>query len=215
MFRVLPLALLVLAFAFSAEPPEATLALPAGWTSGGADVAVEIRLPERGGILARFTVPPPAGDSISVPLPPPALALPLGTVFDVVVSPDGEPVSGAFRLEAGARGPRAAPVPAPDILQILSALAYPNPANPLTQDVTLAFTLNEPAEIEISVYDWSGASVGTVFRGSAPAGENQVRWAGQAEDGRRLANGVYLVRIVAVSGTRREPVVLRVALWNE
>ena len=37
----------------------------------------------------------------------------------------------------------------------------------------------------------------------------------QTEDGRALGNGVYLVRIVVDDGSRQEPRVLKVAIWNE
>jgi flagellar hook assembly protein FlgD len=107
--------------------------------------------------------------------------------------------------------------PAADPLgpEITSASAYPNPFNPLAQTVTLAFTLSQAADVTIRAYDWGGGFVGSVFDGPGNAGANLIPWDGRAEDGTRLANGVYLLRVEAGVGTGRDREVLRVAVWND
>ena len=57
--------------------------------------------------------------------------------------------------------------------------------------------------------------VDRVFRGPLPAGLNTVDWGGQTEDGRKLGNGVYLLRVIAAVSARQESVVLKLAVWND
>jgi hypothetical protein len=226
MRKGLPLALLTLwaagpLGAAGPEPPLVVLPMPPGATALPVDLVAEFRRddgdsPGEARLLARVPVEGVVGEEIRIALPPEVAALPAGARFRVLLPGlpvNGNPHGGAFLLESTELGLRV--LPAPDILQVEDAIAYPNPFNPLVEDVTLSFSLTELAEITVRIFDWSGNAVGTVFRGSGQTGANQVRWSGQAEDGRRLANGVYLVRIEAASGTRREPVVLRVALWND
>jgi flagellar hook capping protein FlgD len=103
----------------------------------------------------------------------------------------------------------------PIALMISNATAYPNPFNPFTDDATLSVTLSEDADMTITAYDWDGKFVATVFKGPWIIGVNQTLWSGQTEDGRKLGNGVYFLRVVARSGTRQEEQVLKVAVWNE
>jgi len=103
----------------------------------------------------------------------------------------------------------------PITLMISDATAYPNPFNPLTDDATVAVTLSDNADVTITAYDWDGKYVATVFKGAWITGVNQTLWSGQTQDGRKLGNGVYFLRVVAKSGTRQEEQVLKVAVWNE
>jgi hypothetical protein len=101
------------------------------------------------------------------------------------------------------------------ILSISNARVYPNPFNPFTQNTVIAFELSEPADLEITAYDWAGEFVDTVFRGSGSVGANSVEWGGQTEDGRKLGNGTYLIRVVARTQARSESVVLKSVVWND
>ena len=103
----------------------------------------------------------------------------------------------------------------PGILEVSGARIYPNPMSPLREDATLVFTLSEAAEVEVTAYDWNGDYVDTVFLGSLVAGAQSVPWGGQTEDGRKLGNGVYLVRIVAKTDVRQESQVVKAVVWNE
>ena len=101
------------------------------------------------------------------------------------------------------------------ILEITDAAVYPNPFNPFSENTTIEFCLTLAAELEITVYDWTGEYVDTVFKGSGVADVNTVLWGGQTEDGRKLGNGVYLIRVVASTQARTESTVLKVAVWND
>jgi hypothetical protein len=100
-------------------------------------------------------------------------------------------------------------------LELTGAKVYPNPFDPFEDDALIAFTISEPAEVTVTAYDWNGDFVDTVFRGSLAAGANTVDWGGQTEDGRKLGNGVYFLRIVAAVSARQESTVLKVAVWND
>ena len=103
----------------------------------------------------------------------------------------------------------------PITLVISNATAYPNPFNPLTDDATISVTLTEDADISITAYDWDGKYMATVLKGLWITGVNQTLWSGQTQDGRKLGNGVYFLRVVAKSGTRQEEQIIKVAVWNE
>jgi hypothetical protein len=102
------------------------------------------------------------------------------------------------------------------VVQVLGAKVVPNPFNPMTgTDAQIMFNLNKPADVEVTAYDWAGDYVATIFKGTKGIGPVNIAWGGQTEDGRDLANGVYLIRIVVNDGSRQEPRVLKLAIWNE
>jgi hypothetical protein len=74
-------------------------------------------------------------------------------------------------------------------------VGYPNPFRPAT---TLAFELVEPTRVGLRVYDVSGRSIRTLRRGDlAEPGRHEVIWDGRDDSGRRVAAGVYFVRLQA------------------
>lgn len=101
------------------------------------------------------------------------------------------------------------------ILEIQNAVVGPNPFLPRAGNARIGFTLTRGAEVTITAYDWAGHFVDDVFSGFLAAGPQAVEWGGQTEDGRKLGNGVYLLRIAAVTQPRTEFEVLKVAVWNE
>ncbi len=66
---------------------------------------------------------------------------------------------------------------------------YPNPFNPET---TLAFSLPEATEVQLTVYDALGREVAVLANGRLDAGRHTVRF-----DAGHLASGVYLYRLNA------------------
>lgn len=69
---------------------------------------------------------------------------------------------------------------------------YPNPFNPAT---TISYELSAPGHTQITVYDIRGARVTTLVEAERSAGTHSVGWNGLDADGRRVASGVYLVRL--------------------
>jgi choice-of-anchor B domain-containing protein len=82
-------------------------------------------------------------------------------------------------------------VPAPGLRLAVS----PNPAA-----TAPSFRITVPAAeagkpLELAVYSAAGERVSTVLSQAAPAGSHSIRWDGRDGAGRRLAPGVYLVRL--------------------
>ena len=73
----------------------------------------------------------------------------------------------------------------------LLAQNFPNPFNAFTK---IEFELENAADIELSVYDITGAKVETLFKGMQEAGSHSVVW-----DASDCASGVYYYRLL--SGT--------------
>jgi hypothetical protein len=75
------------------------------------------------------------------------------------------------------------------------ALAHPAP-NPTRGGALLAYALPDgPSPVALELYDLGGRLVRTLVRATQPAGSYQVRWDGRDDHGRRLASGVYFVRL--------------------
>jgi len=70
----------------------------------------------------------------------------------------------------------------------------PNPFNPKT---TIAFSLPEPVEVKLDVYDVSGRRVTTLVDERLGAGEHRVEWDGMGATGDRVASGVYFYKLTA------------------
>ncbi len=64
----------------------------------------------------------------------------------------------------------------------------PNPFNPAT---VIRFSLPQPSQVEIEVYDVSGRLVKTLVHEQYVAGEHEVTWRGKDARGRNVASGVY------------------------
>ena len=76
---------------------------------------------------------------------------------------------------------------------------FPNPFN---QETSIRFSLPEPQEVDLAVFDLAGQRVATLVRGKRRAGTYAVRWKGRDGSGGQLASGVYLYRLRA--GVRAE-----------
>jgi hypothetical protein len=70
----------------------------------------------------------------------------------------------------------------------------PNPFNPRT---TIAFDLPAASRVRLSVFDLRGRLVRTLLDESRSAGRHDVVWEGRSDQGRRVASGVYLLRLEA------------------
>lgn len=71
--------------------------------------------------------------------------------------------------------------------------AHPNPFRDAT---TITYTLDHSAAVDLAVYDARGRRVHTLAAGEQQAGEHRVRWNGHADDGLRLAAGIYFARLL-------------------
>ncbi len=71
---------------------------------------------------------------------------------------------------------------------------YPNPFNPST---IIAFSLPEPAEVTLTIYNMNGQLVRTLVSSSKSAGDHTVVWDGRDPGGTKAASGLYLYQLRA------------------
>ena len=72
--------------------------------------------------------------------------------------------------------------------------AYPNPFNPMTK---ISFSVADPTQVRIAVYDMAGQHVAQLTDQVFAAGEHTTDWNGKNILGRDVASGTYLVHIKA------------------
>lgn len=75
---------------------------------------------------------------------------------------------------------------------------YPNPFNPAT---TISFSLTRRQKVTLEIYDILGRVVTRLIDGMQESGEHSIEWDGTDRDGRAVASGIYLYRIVGEEGT--------------
>jgi hypothetical protein len=81
----------------------------------------------------------------------------------------------------------------PGVARTYLAQNIPNPFNPTT---CIAFGLDAPQNVTLSVYDARGARVRTLVSGEYGASRRHVvSWDGRDDRGRRVASGVYFFRL--------------------
>jgi hypothetical protein len=69
---------------------------------------------------------------------------------------------------------------------------YPNPFNPST---TIAYKLEKPAQVRLSVYDVAGRQVTTLVNEQQHEGQYSVKWNASDDGGSKLASGMYFARL--------------------
>jgi hypothetical protein len=77
---------------------------------------------------------------------------------------------------------------------------YPNPFNPVTH---IEFSLPEPAQITLNIYDITGRLVEQLVNQHIPAGYHTVTW-----DASSYSSGVYIARLKAGSSIKTQKMVL-------
>lgn len=75
---------------------------------------------------------------------------------------------------------------------------FPNPFNPTT---TIYYSLTEPGEVQLVVFNVLGEKIRTLAYGPHEAGEFGVTWDGRDLNGQSVASGIYLYRLT-VNGTQ-------------
>lgn len=90
----------------------------------------------------------------------------------------------------GDEGGGPGPAPTPIALRI-----YPAAPNPLLDGTRIAFDLPDPREVEVQIFNVTGARVRVLGSGRLPAGHYTIHWNATDATGRRVAAGLYLLRV--------------------
>lgn len=85
---------------------------------------------------------------------------------------------------------------------------YPPAPNPFADGTSLRFTLAEPGNASVKIYDIRGRLVKTITRTGLAPGLNDLYWDGRDDRGEVVATGVYLYRL-EISGISRNGKLLR------
>jgi hypothetical protein len=99
-------------------------------------------------------------------------------------------------------------VDVPDGATLAGATLHQNAPNPFNPTTRIAFTLDQPGEVEITVYDLAGRQVVTLYQGALGAGDHHLTWDGKAADGRPAPSGQYRYSLRTASGQASRNMVL-------
>jgi len=80
-------------------------------------------------------------------------------------------------------------------------VGQPHP-NPFHAASRIGFHLGETSPVTVDVFDVRGRRVRRLLEKSLAAGDHEVSWDGVAADGRRVAPGVYFMRLSAPGVSR-------------
>ncbi|MEL7363521.1 MAG: FlgD immunoglobulin-like domain containing protein, partial [Bacteroidota bacterium] len=107
----------------------------------------------------------------------------VGTGQGLLRSTDGGATWTAFRANP--------PVDTDGDGESVDVYAYPNPFSPLADNVVrIRYDLAGPADVTIRIFDF-GMNLVRELTDSSPGGPTETLWDGAADNGTRLANGVY------------------------
>jgi flagellar hook assembly protein FlgD len=103
------------------------------------------------------------------------------------------------------------------LLTLDGAFGYPNPFNPDDGDGVLRIQLNmsKSSSVTAKVYDFAGEYVTTLLSSEELGTSGVIEWDGRTPDGTEMANGAYIVRVVATDGRRTESTNVKVVIWRE
>ncbi len=87
----------------------------------------------------------------------------------------------------------------------ITATSHPNPFNP---DVTISYTLQDAAQVQVQIYDLQGQLVRTVKNGHQNAGSYEVVWNGLNANGKKVSSGTYFYQINAGDQTLTKQIIM-------
>ena len=71
-----------------------------------------------------------------------------------------------------------------------------NAPNPFNSETVISWFLLEPGPVRLEVFSLTGQRVAVLHRGPEKPGLHRLHWDGRDDEGRPLASGVYLYRLV-------------------
>jgi hypothetical protein len=104
---------------------------------------------------------------------------------------------GGYDLQGGLDAPTDAP---PDLTEGTGPLVFElrgNRPNPFVTTTAIAFSLPHETKVTLRVYDLAGRRVRTVVDERLGPGRHQAVWDARDDSGRRVAHGIYFLRLQA------------------
>ena len=89
-----------------------------------------------------------------------------------------------------------------------SAQLYQNAPNPFNSQTAFSYFLLTPGPMRLEVFALSGQRVAVLDTGPQQAGRHRLAWDGRDSEGRPLASGVYLYRLVSAGGVLTRKLIL-------
>ena len=86
----------------------------------------------------------------------------------------------------------------PGLAGVVDITNHPNPFKDAT---TIRLSLTRPAAVALAIYDLAGRKVRSLGGGSMTAGVHELRWDGRNDRDRRVASGVYFIRLESEEGS--------------
>ncbi len=83
-----------------------------------------------------------------------------------------------------------------------------NAPNPFAESTTIGIVIPDRSEVEVAVYDVTGARVATIASGMRAEGEYELIWNGIDDAGNRVGAGVYFYRLKSGGETLTRKLVL-------
>jgi hypothetical protein len=85
-----------------------------------------------------------------------------------------------------------------------------NRPNPVDNYTEIEFTINQPLNLSITIYNLIGEPVKVIARGHYPKGIHRITWRADDESGNLVPNGIYFYRLESKKGVAiRQLIVLR------
>ena len=88
------------------------------------------------------------------------------------------------------------------------AQLYQNAPNPFNSQTVFSYFLLTPSPMRLEVFTLSGQRVAILSTGPQQAGRHRLAWDGRDSEGRPLASGVYLYRLVSAEGVLTRKLIL-------
>jgi photosystem II stability/assembly factor-like uncharacterized protein len=86
-------------------------------------------------------------------------------------------------------------VASPEVEPVVTA--FRSHPNPFRAETAISYTLREPSQVSLTVYDIAGRKVRDLESGGKTSGEHSVRWDGRSDEGRVVASGTYFLLLEA------------------
>ena len=161
-------------------------------TSGAMDSQVALYPPNGAASLTTTTA-----DDISP-------TLPMDGYYTVVVEDAGADQTGNYSLKVDLSGGVTGIGDTPPAQLAL----HPGAPSPFAQSTRIDYDLPSPDHVRIGVYDVTGARIRTLVDESRPTGRFAATWDGRDDAGRRVASGVYYLRMETHGAIQNQKVVL-------